>query len=43
MMHMRTLEQTVHLAQYLAALDRSSGGVTNLDDVRNLKGLGKVF
>ena len=32
------VEQTVHLAQYSGLAVIASGGVTNLDDVRNLKG-----
>ena len=32
------IEQTVNLAQYCGLPVIASGGVTNLDDVRNLKG-----
>ena len=38
MMQGVNVEQTVHLAQYSGLPVIASGGVTNLDDVRNLKG-----
>ncbi|OTG84971.1 1-(5-phosphoribosyl)-5-[(5-phosphoribosylamino)methylideneamino]imidazole-4-carboxamide isomerase [Acinetobacter sp. ANC 4648] len=38
MMQGVNIEQTVHLAQYSGLPVIASGGVTNLDDVRNLKG-----
>ena len=38
MMQGVNIEQTVHLAQYSGLPVIASGGVTNLDDVRKLKG-----
>ena len=38
MMQGVNVEQTVNLAQYSGLPVIASGGVTNLDDVRNLKG-----
>ena len=37
MMQGVNIEQTVHLAQYSGLPVIASGGVTNMDDVRNLK------
>ncbi|WP_373271370.1 HisA/HisF-related TIM barrel protein [Klebsiella pneumoniae] len=39
MMQGVNIEQTVNLAQYSGLPVIASGGVTNLDDVRNLKDL----